>query len=161
MSDEIKVSEKLENPFEQASDRVKLPVTLTADHDLLPEHVDEIVKHLGHVQINGARLRGLHDLGVAGEQMGILRMLKGGVVVSADSLVQMIGRVEKEMDNPDLKLKEKVELAKTLAYLTNAYIRLSSGAVKMDKDVREVVIAEDKSRRNSFAPGKRINSIPV
>lgn len=156
--DEIKIPLKHdENPF--MADPTKVPVPLTSDHELTAESIDRLVKDLGHCQVNGARLKSLHSLGVAAEQLGILRTLKGGVVISADSLVQMIGRVEKEMDKADLKPKEKVELAKTLAYLTNAYIRLSQGAVKMDKDVAEVVIEQDKQRRNTFAPGKRINPV--
>jgi hypothetical protein len=159
---ELNLPEKLDvTEGEKNTDSVKLPVPLTHDQDISAEAVDQLIKDLGHVQINGARLKALHSLGCAAEQIGILRTLKGGVIVSADSLVQAIGRIEKELDTPEIKLKEKVELSKTLAYLTNAYIRLSQGAVKMDVSVINAVTEQDKARRNTFAPGKRVSAAPI
>lgn len=160
MSDEINVPKELETLPERPTDNAKVPVSLTSDHEFNPQQIDELCKHLGHVHVTGQRLKALHSLGVSGEQLGILRTLKGGVIVSADSLVQAIGRIETALENPDLKHKEVVEYSKTLAFLTNAYIRLSTGAVKMDRDVAEVVIEQDKQRRNTFAPGRRITGMP-
>ena len=160
MSEPINVPQALEEPMERLSDNAKVPVTLAAEHDFNPQQFDELCKHLGHVQLNGERLRALHKLGCSGEQLGILRLLKGGVIVSADSLVQAIARVEVALENKELKQKDVVELSKALAYLTNSYIKLSQGAVKMDRDVAEVVIEQDKQRRNTFAPGRRITGMP-
>lgn len=160
MNEPINVPPALEELPERATDNAKVPVTLTSEHEFNPQQIDELCKHLGHVHVTGQRLKSLHSLGVAGEQLGILRTLKGGVIVSADSLVQAIGRIEAALENQELKHKEVVEYSKALAFLTNAYIRLSQGAVKMDRDVAEVVLQEDKQRRNTFAPGRRISGMP-
>lgn len=131
-----------------------IPVDLAVTRPISPEQIDRLKVDLGHVQITGKRLTALRDLGMAGEQLGVLRTLKGGVLVSADALVQAIGKMEQIMEDPNSKPKEVKEAASTLAALTNAYIRLSTGAVKMDRDVAEVVIARDEQKRNIFQPGR-------
>jgi hypothetical protein len=157
---DINLPDHMDRSRETMQDQVKVPVPLTSDHELVPEQMDTMLKELGLVHVTGARLRALHGLGVAAEQLGVIRSLKGGAMVSADSLVHAIGKTQEQLENKELKLKERIELTKTLTYLTNAYIRLSQGVVKMDRDVAEVVIEQDKQKRHVFAPGKRITAMP-
>lgn len=131
-----------------------IPVDLNVARPISPEHIDRLKADLGHVQITGQRLTALRDLGMAGEQLGVIRTMKGGVLVSADALVQAIGKMEQIIEDPNSKFKEVKEASATLAALTNAYIRLSTGVVKMDRDVAEVVIARDEQKRNIFQPGR-------
>jgi hypothetical protein len=139
----------------------KVPVDTTVKIACSPEDVDRLQKHLGHFQISGARLAAMHDLGLNAEQMGFLRTLKGGIILSADSVLQTIARLGLVVEDADTKMADRLKAASVIATLTNSFSKLAQGAVRSERDVAEVHIARDEQKRNSFRPGIGANPIPV
>jgi hypothetical protein len=130
-----------------------LPVDVQGVADYNPEQIDRLAKDLGHIQITGARLKALRDIGLSAEQLGVLRTLKGGIMVSADSALQTMGQLSKLIEEPGTKVKDRIEAAKALANMVNAMTRLATGSVKIDTDIAKTVIEVDRVKRNRFQPG--------
>jgi hypothetical protein len=106
--------------------------------------------------VNGERLQALHDMGMAGEQLGALRLYKGAIFVSVDSLTQMIGAATQIGEDTTRNMKERQEAWRTVGYLANCLSKVTTGAVKMDHTVVQAVMEVDQKRRNSFQPGQRV-----
>lgn len=148
---EITLPRELQTNSKMASEKVPVDTVVTIKPS--PEDVDRLQKDLGMIQITGARLQALHDVGLHVEQIGGLRTWKGGMFLTQDAVLQTIGRLGQIVADPDAKPKDVTNAATALSALTNALTRLSTGAVKMDRDVAEVTMQADDIKRNSFRPG--------
>lgn len=133
---------------------VTVPVEMVAERDYSAEQIDALAK-AGNYLIRGDRMKFLRDLGMHAEQLGALRQYKGGIILTLDGVTRAINKVMEviEDDSGKYKLKERLEAGKLLAYLTGQLSKLTSGAIKMDRDVAEVVMGKDQQRRQSFQPG--------
>lgn len=140
---------------------IRAIVDVTAEREFNAEQITESARSGGYV-INGDRLRILRDFGASAEQLGPLRLMKGGIVVSLDALMQAITAATKIVmdESGDYKTKDKIEAGKLIGYLANATSKVTSGAVGMDRAVAEVVMEADSRRRQSFGPGQVITKNP-
>jgi hypothetical protein len=139
----------------------KVPVDTVVENNYSPEDIDRLQKDLGHFRLTGARLTAMRDLGLNAEQLGFLRTLKGGIILSADSVLQAIGKLGQVVEDPETKLKDRLEACKVIATLTNSLSKLSSGAVRSERDVAEVVMQRDEQKRNTFRAGMAAAPINV
>lgn len=156
MSDEPVIPNHLQA---NVDDPIKAPFSMTAERSYTPDQLTELAKRGGYV-VNGERLRILHEVGASAEQMGALRTLKGGVFLSLDAMCLVISKAADLAVDPESKPKDRVEMGKLVGYLGNAISKTTSGAVKMDRDVAEVVMEDDRRRRQSFAPGQAVTRAP-
>lgn len=138
-------------------EKTATPIDLSVEREYNAQHVTELAK-TGEYVVSGDRLRILRDLGCAAEQLGSLRLNKGATVISIDGLTCAITAAQKivDSDGENYTLKQRLEAGKLLGYLANILSKVTSGAVKMDRDVAEVVMEADQRRRQSFQPGQAI-----
>lgn len=155
MTSEQELQAQLEK--ETAVPQVSVPVEMTVTRNYSAEQIDKLAQ-AGNYLLRADRLKFLHELGLHGEQLGALRQYKGGIFMNLDAITRTINEVTKviEDDSGKYKLKERLEAGKLLAYLTGQLSRLTSNAIKMDRDVVEAVRENDKIRRQSFQPGQVI-----
>lgn len=139
----------------------QVPVDTVLDKSFNPEDLDHLQKHLGLIHVPGARVQALHDFGLGVEQIGGLRTWKGGMYLTQNAVLQTIGRLGQIVSDPDSKPRDIAAAAREITGLTNALTRLSTGAVKMDRDVAEVHIQRDEQKRNTFKAGMAAAPINV
>lgn len=137
---------------------VQVPIDMTESRELTVDQINRLQGSLGLIKVNGERLRALHDLGHAGEQLGSLRILKGSVMVSVDAIGQMIGAATAAAEVPDRPVKERQAFMQIVGYLSGQLIKVATGAVKMDRDVVEVSMEVEQKRRHSFQPGQAVGT---
>lgn len=132
-------------------------IELSAEREIDTAKLNELARVGGYV-VNADRLKVLRDFGCAAEQLGALRIMKGSIVLTLDGLTRAMTAAQQVVDDETgaYKLKEKLEAAKVIGYLGNTLSKVTTGAVKMDRDVAEVVMEADQRRRNSFAPGQKV-----
>lgn len=142
-------------------ENVQMPIDVIGEREYKPEEVQRICE-AGGIILDPKRLKSLHDLGFAAEQLGILRTLKGGVVVGYAGATKAIEAAAAIADGDPMthSVKDRLEAAKVVGYLAGQIIKVAAGAVKMDRDVVETVMTQDRKTRQSFAPGTavRLNS---
>jgi hypothetical protein len=120
------------------------------------------LQNLGMVKLDGDRFRSLGELGKAVNSIGLVDILNGGVLISADNLTQAIafcGRVVSGEPDEDGKVptrQDRLKASRELGYLSGQLARVSGNATKGVREVAEVAIQVDKQRRQSFQPGMTI-----
>lgn len=120
------------------------------------------LQNLGMIKVDGDRFKSLSDLGEAAKSIGLVKLIHGGYIVSADNLLQAIGfcgQIVSGEPNSDGKTpsnKERMEAAKLSGYLAGQLAKVNGTVTKVEQARAEVAIQVDKQRRQSFQPGMTI-----
>jgi hypothetical protein len=136
-------------------EKIQVPVDMVVDRTYTPEQMDQLAKNNGFL-IDFSKMRALQAIGLTAEQLGALRQYKGGVIVTLAGVLSALGKCTAIMEDESDKygLKDKLDVAKVIGYLANSVSKVTTGAVKMDRDVAEVVMERDRRTRQSFQPGQ-------
>jgi hypothetical protein len=148
---EVELPKRLTTDSEDGREQV--PVDMAATMNYAPEDIDKLKDVLGMSTFTGARLRAIRDVGLNVEAFGFLRYLKGGTAMTVESILQVTNELTKIVLDPGSSKRDKKEAAAVIASLSNAFSKVSTGAVKSDRDVAEVAMQKDEQKRNIFRPG--------
>jgi hypothetical protein len=157
MSDEtIELPKHLTTKVEK--ENIQVSIDIIGEREFKPEEVQRICE-AGGIIIDPKRLKSLHDLGFAAEQLGILRTLKGGIVVGLNGVALAVQANNQILEDPDPEkytTKERLEAGKLAGYLAGQMSKVAKDTVTMDKAVVDTVMNQDKKTRQSFAPGTAV-----
>lgn len=140
---------------------VSMPVELVGVREFSPEQVKQLQDKLGMVQVNGARLMALPEVGELAMQMGILKTVKGSTLISQDTIVQCLVKCGNIVADETGKVKEKTkqEAMRLVGYLTGALSKVNMTIVKVGATEHEVKMEADKQQRNSFKAGMAVRPV--
>ena len=162
-----KIPDHLQPKVAEVDDpQVATDLTVARTYD--PSQINSL-QSLGLIKLDGQRFRDIGELGVAAKNIGLIRLIHGGCMVSIDKLLQSIGWAAQVVDGvPDPETgkiptaKERAEAGKLIGYLSGQLAKVGQGVSKVEQNRVEAAIAVDRQRRQSFQPGMviKVDSVP-